>query len=145
MTFTVLMKATSTSPVMIEIMRLRDGVLDSLGLTGVRIETLRGQPQLGLSSSLDMLEDLRQGDLLQITQTEAGPESLLRSSSWRLLRLEGHLLTQRATVCLLQGPQPTLGCNAETGLTTGNVIRIDRSGLYELSVSGVTFQVSILG
>ena len=144
MTFTALMKATSTSPMMVEITRVRDGLTKTLGLTGLRIDTLQGQPQLGLSSSLDMLEELEENDLIEIKQIESGEESFLRSSAWRLLRLDGHITTDWGIACDVQISEAgKLSCTDQAESRVENVLRIERSGLYELALSGVTFQVSI--
>ena len=69
-------------------------------------------------------------------------ESFLRSSSWRLLRLEGHMIKQSGIVCEMGPDSRQLYCDDETGLSKENPIRIKKSGLYELALSGVTFQVS---
>ena len=146
MTLTALMKATSNSPIMIEIARLRGGLTESLGVSGIMIEAAQGEPELGLSTSLDMLEDLLEGDLIQIKQTEAGGGSFLRSSDWRLLRLEGHRTDQTGLLCEILGPAGGLQCNAGPGPglapVEDNAIRITKAGLYELTLNGLIFQVS---
>ena len=141
---TALMKATSNSPIMTEITRLRGGVSESLGVSGIMIDAAQGEPELGLSTSLDMLEDLVEGDLIQIKQTEAGDGSFLRSSDWRLLRLEGHRTDQTGLVCDILGPVADLHCNTGPALVEDNAIRITKSGLYELTLNGLIFQVSFL-
>ena len=137
MTFTALMKANTNSPIMIELTRLRGGVNKSLGVSGIMIDAVQGEPELGLSTSLDMLEDLMEGDLIQIKQTAAGDGSFLRSSDWRLLRLEGHKTQYPGLVCEILDPTTVLQCNNED-----NAVRITTSGLYELTLNGLIFQVS---
>ena len=97
---------------------------------------------LGLSTSLDMLEDLTEDDLIQIKQTGSGEESFLRSSDWRLLRLEGHKTDQTGLVCEILGSASDLQCNIGT-VVEDNAIRITKAGLYELTLNGLIFQVSI--
>ena len=81
--------------------------------------------------------DLIEGDLLQIKLTEAGDGSFLRSSDWRLLRLEGHKTQYPGLVCEILDPTTVLQCNNED-----NAVRITTSGLYELTLNGLIFQVS---
>ena len=95
LSFTSLMKSTSDVPIKVEIRRIRDTKENKMiGMTAVNLAAEQGQPEIGLSSSLLMMEDLQENDILEIIQSSSNGSSFLRSSDWNLLRLEGHLASQ---------------------------------------------------
>ena len=138
LTFTGLMKSTSKSPINIEIRRVRDEDVKVIGRTGAKIQADQGTPQLGISSTVDMLENLMKDDLIDIRQLDSGNSSYLRSSDWNLVRLEGHVMENSGLNCMIVSNK--IRCNEEK--EDRDNIKITEAGLYEVSLSGMTFQVS---
>ena len=141
LTFTALMKSTSKSPINVEIQRVRNGSIKIIGLTGVNMQAKQGNPHLGISTTIDMIEDLQKDDLIEIKQTDTGNSSYLRSSEWNLLRLEGHMINSPGLSCLIVNNK--IRCNEEDHERDN--VKITETGLYEVALNGVTFQVSKTG
>ena len=72
MTFTGLLKSTGSSPIKIEIMRVRQSVSIVIGTTEISITAKLGEPELGLSTAVDMLEPLEEDDQIEIIQIQTG-------------------------------------------------------------------------
>ena len=72
MTFTGLLKSTSSSPIKIEIMRVRQSVSIVIGTTEISIVAKLGEPELGISTAVDMLEQLEEDDQIEIIQIQTG-------------------------------------------------------------------------
>ena len=138
-TFTVLMKSTSQSSINLEILRKRCNTVKVIGFTGASIGAEQGEPQLGISTSVDMLEMLMENDIIEIKQSSSGNSSYLRSSDWNLVRLEGHLIDQDGLNCQISDNK--IMCNDEEA--ERDSIKITESGMYEISLNGLTFIVSI--
>ena len=138
LTFTGLMKSTSNSPINIEIRRIRDEDVKVIGRTGATIQADQGTPQLGISSTVDMLENLMKDDFIDIKQLDSGNSSYLRSSDWNLVRLEGHVIGNNGLNCMIVSDK--IRCNEEK--EDRDSIKITEAGLYEVSLGGMTFQVS---
>ena len=138
-TFTGLMKSTSQSSINVEIVRRRCNNEKVIGFTGASIEAEQGEPQLGISTSVDMLEMLMENDIIEIKQSSSGNNSYLRSSDWNLIRLEGHLIDQDGLNCQITFNK--IVCNEEEA--ERDSIKITEPGMYEISLSGLTFIVSI--
>ena len=95
LSFTALMKSTGYVPITVNIRRLRSSEEQKLiGTNMVNLSSKQGKPEVGLSSSVFMMEELEEDDILEITQSTSNGSSFLRSSDWNLLRLEGHLAGQ---------------------------------------------------
>ena len=91
LSFTALMKSTGYVPITVNIRRLRSSEEQKLiGTNMVNLSSKQGKPEVGLSSSVFMMEELEEDDILEITQSTSNGSSFLRSSDWNLLRLEGH-------------------------------------------------------
>ena len=72
MTFTGLLKSTGSSPIKIEIMRVRQSVSIVIGTTEISIVAKLGEPELGISTAVDMLEQLEEDDQIEIIQIQTG-------------------------------------------------------------------------
>ena len=95
LSFTSLMKSTGFVPITVEIRRIRSSEdKKMIGTNTVNLSSKQGQPEVGLSSSIFMMEELQRDDILEITQSSSNGSSFLRSSDWNLLRLEGHLASK---------------------------------------------------
>ena len=94
LTFTSLMKAVSGAPLSVSVWRARENTSRLLlGSTGLQLNTSSDITQeVGLSSSLVVQTSLLAGDRLELSLDTANPSTtFLRSSDWKLVRLEGHL------------------------------------------------------
>ena len=103
LSFTALMKSTGSNPLTVELTRVRpaDGRAKEklIGRRSVDFRSRQGYPEVGLSASIFMMEELEENDMIKIVQTTSNGSSFLRSSDWNLLRLEGHLAGRTGNPC----------------------------------------------
>ena len=85
-----------------------------------------------------MLENLQKDDFIDIKQLDSGNGSYLRSSDWNLVRLEGHVMENSGLNCMIISNK--IRCNEEQD--DRDSIKITETGLYEVSLGGMTLQVS---
>ena len=93
MSLTSLIKIVKNSPLVLEIVKhSSNGKAEVIGSTGVEMDSEGVTVGLGISSSLILLEDFNQGDVVTIRQIPQVTPSHVRSSKWKLFRMEGHLV-----------------------------------------------------
>ena len=138
-TFTGLLKSASNSSIEVLIQRVRGLEKKIIGQSKITMEMFQGEPDLGLSTSIFMVEKLEMGDIIGIEQVVLGNNSFLRSSEWKLLRLEGHLIEEEGFLC--EKDNERMECSQNSKKIDN--IKITESGFYELALHGQVVLVSI--
>ena len=140
-TFTGLLKTSTNNSILVEIHQTRNNDSKLLGSSELKFSALQGEPEIGLSTSIDIIEFIETGDFIEVSQKVSDSDSFLRSSEWKLLRVEGHLIDTEGLQCRVE--QNKIKCNSDEKET--DRLKITEAGFYELALYGQANLVSIQG
>jgi len=130
LSLTALIKSGGNDPFTVMVKRNGKSIGEAkleLGISGM-------SPEIGLSTTVVLLQELERGDKLSIDTDSPSGRSYLRSSGWNLVRLAGDLVEEGAECTFTAS---TVICdNPSLVEAVDGKLLLKKSNLYDISMSG---------